>query len=151
MTTKPSPDTTTLVESYRVKLGLAPWHEQEQLMRERLGDEFADGRRTGRTTRTILAALAHASMHPSDRVILSCESSFVPMLRDTVRSIALRLDLETHRIEVVTHSKADEIYRGQERDPLTRRLGPRKFFSDHYDPQYDAALALVQLRDARRA
>lgn len=144
-------DTATLIESFRVKLGLKTWPEQERLMREKLGDEFANGRRTGRTTRTILDALAYACTHPLDRVILSGESSFVPMLRDTVRSMALRLDLETHRIEVVTHSKADEIYSYQEHGPLSRRLGPRKFFSDHYDPQYDASLALVRLRDARRA
>lgn len=142
-----------LADEYRVKLGFKTWPEQEQFVRERFGDEFADGRRTGRTTRTILGALAYSVLNPDQRVILASESSFTGTLRDTVRSIATQLRLDSERIEVVTHAQADLIW--EYRDPrLPYNACDRreiKFFSDHYDPQYDAALALVQLRDARRA
>lgn len=141
-----------LANEYRVKLGFKTWPEQEQFVRERLGDEFADGRRTGRTTRTILGALAYSVLNPDQRVILASESSFTGTLRDTVRSIATRLRLDSERIEVVTHARADLIW--EYRDPRlpcnARDRRSIKFFSDHYDPQYDAALALVRLRDARR-
>jgi hypothetical protein len=139
MTAKLSPsDATALVESYRVKLGFLPWHEQEQIARIRF-----DGRRSGRTTHTILCALARAATFPGDRVVLSADPSFVDYLRSTTQGIAKLLGLDALSVEIVSHAKTADRDRWRGHDNV-------RFFSDHFDAQREQIRERFRQRRAGR-
>ena len=128
-----------LADEYRVKLGFRTWPEQEQLAREKLGEEFADGRDTGRTTHTILCALARAAAFPDERVVLRADPSFVTYCRDMMRGYAAQLDVDASRIEVVTHDWKPS-WTSQDRSIKWT------FFADHYDAKREQ----IQARFRRR-
>jgi hypothetical protein len=137
-TIKISPsDATALVESYRVKLDLAPWHEHEQSTRDKY--DTVGGRRSGRTTHTILYALARTATFPDERVVLRADPSFVNYCRDMMRGYAARLDVDASRIEVVTHDWKPS-YTSQDRSTKWT------FFADHYDAKREQ----IQARFRRR-
>lgn len=138
MTSKLSPsDATALVESYRVKLGFLPWHEHEQAARNKY--DPVGGRRSGRTTHTILCALARATAFPDERVVLRADPSFVAYCRNMLRGYAARLDVDASRIEVVSHDWKPS-YTSQDRSIKWT------FFADHYDAKREQ----IQARFRRR-
>lgn len=94
MTTKPSPDTTSLVESYRVKLGLAPWLDHAKT-RVHVG-----GRGSGKTTRMILEAIAATIAEPDKLAVIATLPSSAEPVRRLLRDTAERLGVDASRVHV---------------------------------------------------
>lgn len=94
MTAKPSPDVTTLVESYRVKLGLAPWPDHAKTC------VHVGGRGSGKTTRMILEAIAATIAEPDKLAVIATMPSSVEPVRKLVRDTAQRLGVDASRVHV---------------------------------------------------
>lgn len=137
MTHLPPSDATALVESYRVKLDLLPWYEHEQATRDKY--DPVGGRGSGRTTHTILCALARTATFPDERVVIRADPSFVVYCRDMMRGYAARLDVDASRIEVVTHDWKPS-WASQDRSIKWT------LFVDHYDAKREQ----IQARFRRR-
>ena len=106
-------DATALVESYRVKLGLRPW------------SELGKGSRSGRTTHTILCAIARAASFPGERVMLSVDPALVNYCRDMVHGYAARLHVDGSSVEVVTIEQIENVETWRDRRIV-------RLFVDHY-------------------
>lgn len=98
MTLKLSPsDATALVESYRVKLGLAPWPDHAKTC------VHVGGRGGGKTTRAILEAIAATIEQPNKLAVIATMPSEANRVRKLVRETAQRLDVDASRVHVRTY------------------------------------------------
>ncbi len=86
--------TAALVESFRAKLGLAPWSDHAKTC------IHVGGRGSGKTTRAILEAIAATIEHSDKLAVIATMPCEVDRIRKLVRETAQRLDVDASRVHV---------------------------------------------------
>jgi hypothetical protein len=102
-------------ETYRVELGLPPWPAH-------------GGRRSGRTTRMMLTAIATVAV-TNQRVFVTFDPSPMSLHRGDLFDLARRFGVDTDLFTVETHER-------EERRNYAGHSDIPRVFRDHFDSRY---------------